>query len=49
VIKSKRWAVHVAGIGDRRDTYIVLMENLRARDQLEEPGIDWRIILKWSV
>jgi hypothetical protein len=48
MIKSKRRAGHVAGIGDRRDAYTVLMGNLRARDQLEERGIDGRIILKWS-
>jgi hypothetical protein len=38
----------VARIGYRRDAYSVLMGNLRAKDQLEEPGIDGRIILKWS-
>jgi len=48
VIKSKRLAGHVASIGDRRDAYIVLMGNLTARYQLEEPGIDGRILLKLS-
>jgi hypothetical protein len=47
VIKSRRWAGHVARIGERRDVYRVLVGNLRERDHLGDPGIDERIILRW--
>jgi len=46
VIKSRRtrWAGHVAGMGERRSVYRVLVGNLRERDHLEDTGIDGRII-----
>jgi hypothetical protein len=49
VIKSRkmRWEVHVARLGERRGTYRVLLGNLKERDQLEEPGLDGRVILRW--
>ena len=34
-------------MGERRGVYWVLMGNLRERDNLEDPGIDGRIILRW--
>jgi hypothetical protein len=34
-------------MGERRGTYRVWWENLRERDDLEDLGIDGRIILKW--
>ena len=45
VIKSgiMSWAEHVACMGDGRGVYRILVGNLRERD----PGIDWRIILRW--
>jgi len=45
VIKSRIMsrAEHVASMGDRRGVYKILVGNLRKRD----PGIDWRIILRW--
>jgi hypothetical protein len=33
--------------GERRGAYRVLVGNLREIDQLEDPGSDGRIILKW--
>ena len=41
-------------MGERRGVYSVLVENLRERDHLGDPGIDGRIILrlifrKWDV
>ena len=39
-----RRARHVAYMGDRRDAQ-VWWGNLRERDNLEDPGIDGRIIL----
>jgi len=49
VIKSRRmrWAGHVARMGERRGVYRVWWGNLRARDHLEEPAVDVRIILRW--
>jgi hypothetical protein len=34
-------------MGERRGVYRVLVGNLRERDQLEDPEVDWRIILRW--
>jgi len=48
VIKSgrMRWAGHVARVG-RGEVYTrVWWGNLRKRDQLEDPGVDGRMILK---
>ena len=49
VMKSRRMrlAGHVARIRERRGAYRVLVGNLRARDNLENPGVDVRIVLKW--
>jgi len=35
-------------VGDRKGAYRVLMGNLSERDHLEDIGIDWRIILKFT-
>jgi hypothetical protein len=43
-----RRAGHVARFGERRDVYRVLVrKKLREREHLENPGVDWRIILRW--
>jgi len=42
-----RWAGHVAHIGERRGTYIVLMGRRYGNNHLEERGVDERIILRW--
>jgi hypothetical protein len=42
-----RLAGHVAGVGERRGAYRVLVGNLRERDHLKDPGAGGRIILKW--
>jgi len=47
VIKSRRWAGHVARIGERRDYTGFWRGNLRERDHLGDTGIDERIILGW--
>ena len=48
VIRSRmRWAGHVARVGERRGTCRVLVECLRDRVHLEDPGVDGKIILKW--
>jgi hypothetical protein len=33
-------------MGERRSAYMVLVEKPRERDDLEDPGVDGRIILK---
>jgi len=49
VIKSRRmrWAGHVAPMGKRREAYRFRRWKLRKRDNLEDPGVDGRIILRW--
>jgi len=42
-----RWAEHVARIWDRSGVYRFWWGNLKERDQLEDLGIDGRIILIW--
>jgi len=42
-----RWAGHVAGMGEGRGVYRILVGNLKERDELGEPGVDGKIILRW--
>jgi len=44
-----RWAGHVARMGEQRRIQGFGGENLRERDQLGDPGVDRRIILKWII
>jgi hypothetical protein len=47
VIKSRRmrWARHLASMGERTDYTVFCWGNPMERDQLENPSVDWRIIL----
>ena len=49
VIKSRRLRSleHVAGMGERRGSYRVLVGKTEGRNHLEDPGVDGRILLKW--
>jgi len=49
VIKLRRirGVGHVARMGRRVVRTGFRWGNLRERDHLEDPGVDWRIILKW--
>jgi hypothetical protein len=49
VIKSRimRWAGHVARMGEGTGAYRILVGRPEGRNQLEDPGVDGRIILKW--
>jgi hypothetical protein len=42
-----RWAGHVEHVRERRDCIGFWWGNLKERDQLGDPGVDGRIILKW--
>jgi len=44
------WAVHVASTGERRGEVHSRLwwGNLRDRDHLKDPGVDVRIILRWT-
>jgi hypothetical protein len=42
------WAGHVALVGERRDAYRALAGKPEGRNHLEDPGVDGRIILKWT-
>jgi len=44
VIESRKWAEHVAGMGESRGVYRCWLKNLRERDHLEDPVVDGRII-----
>jgi hypothetical protein len=49
VIKSRRrkWAGHVARLGERRGVYRILVGKPERKNHLEDPGVDGRIILRW--
>jgi hypothetical protein len=49
VIRSRRmrWAGHVAWMGEMRNAYSILMENLKEKDYSEELGLDAKITLKY--
>jgi len=45
-VTGLKWAGHVARRGERRVVYRVWWGNLREREQLEDPEVDVRIILR---
>jgi len=45
--RTTRWAEHVAHMGRGEVHTGLLWGNLRERDQLEDPGVEGRIILRW--
>jgi hypothetical protein len=49
VTKSRRmkWAGHVARMGMGEAYTEFRLGNMRGRDQLKDPGVDARIILRW--
>ena len=49
VVKSRRrrWAGHVARMGEGSCVHRVLVGNLRERDHRGDPDVDGRIILRW--
>ena len=49
VIKSRRmrWEGHVARMGERSGVYRVLVGKPQGKNNLEDPGVDWGIILRW--
>ena len=48
VIKStvRRWMVHVARLGERRDVYKLLVEKSEGKQQLESPERSWEDNIK---
>jgi len=42
-----RWVGHVVRLKERRGVYRVLLKTLRESDNLVEPGLDERIIVRW--
>jgi hypothetical protein len=42
-----RWAGYVARIGREEEHTVFWWGNLRERDDLEDPGVNGRIILMW--
>jgi len=49
VIKSRRmrWTGNVARMGKRQKYTGFWWGNLKERDHLGDPGVDWRVILRW--
>jgi hypothetical protein len=41
-----RWAGHVAWMGEMRNAYNILVENLKRRDRFEEVVVDGKITLE---
>jgi hypothetical protein len=44
-----RWAGHVTGVGKMRNSYKILVGNLKERDHSEDLSVDGRIILEWTL
>jgi hypothetical protein len=42
-----RWAGHVAGMGEMRSAYSILVGKPEGRDHLEDIFVDGKIILEW--
>jgi hypothetical protein len=47
MIKSRRWAGHVAGMGMRTGVYSILVGKPEGNNHLGNPCVDGRIILRW--
>jgi hypothetical protein len=45
--KGMRWAARVTRIGEKINASGFSSGGLKEGDHLEEPGINWRITLKW--
>jgi hypothetical protein len=45
--RGMRWAALVARMEEKLNASRFSSERLKEGDHLEEPGINWRIILKW--
>jgi hypothetical protein len=45
-LRRMRWVGHVVCMGEMRNAYNILVENLKGRDRLKELGIVERIILE---
>jgi hypothetical protein len=45
--KRMRWAAHMAGMGEKRNAYRILVRKPKRQRPLEDLGIGGRIILKW--
>ena len=45
--KTMRWVRPVARVGDWKDAYRVLVGKCKGENQLEDLGVDGRIIVKW--
>jgi hypothetical protein len=39
--------MHVAGMGEMKNAYIILVENVKGRVHLEDLDIDGKILLEW--
>jgi hypothetical protein len=40
---------HVARMGETRNSYKILVGNLKVRYHLQDVGFEWMIILKWII
>jgi hypothetical protein len=51
MMKSRRmrWAVHVAGMGEKMNACRILVRTLKERDDYEDLDLGRRIILSWIV
>jgi hypothetical protein len=46
-MKEARLTGNIARMRQMRNTYRILIINLKGRDRLGNPGLDGRIIIKW--
>jgi hypothetical protein len=48
-LKRTKWSEIVTGMGDDRNTYGVLGEKMKEKNNLEDLGVDGSVILKWTI
>jgi hypothetical protein len=47
--RRMRWAGHVAGIGEMRSAYNILVGKSEGRNHLAKQGIDRSLVLEWTL
>jgi hypothetical protein len=49
ISRRMKLARHIAGVGEKRNAYTVLVGKPEGKNHSEDPAVDGRIILKWML